>query len=61
MSSHVLLVKASMLHLLPEEKKAATQSLMILGLARYASHTQGNTTIDPTTLQRLHGELVQLA
>lgn len=32
------------------------QSLAILGLARYASHTGGNTAVDTATLQKLHGE-----
>lgn len=45
-----------MLHLGAEEKRTAMQSLAILGLARYASHTGGNTAVDTATLQKLHGE-----
>lgn len=56
MASHSILLKASMLHLGAEEKRTAMQSLAILGLARYASHTGGNTAVDTATLQKLHGE-----
>jgi len=56
MSSHAILLKAATLHLTGEEKRSAMQSLAILGLARYAAHTGGNTAVDVGTLQKLHGE-----
>ena len=57
-ASHSILVSASVIHLSPQEKKQAIQSLLILGLSRYANNSGGSTSIDLGHLQRLHGALV---
>jgi hypothetical protein len=54
-ASHSILVSASLIHLSPTEKKQAIQSLLVLGLSRYANNNGGSTSIDPARLQKLHG------
>lgn len=57
-SSHSILISASLIHLSPAEKKQAIQSLLLLGLSRYANNSGGSTSIEPAKLQKLHGKII---
>ena len=59
-ASHSILVSASLIHLSPAEKRQAIQSLLVLGLSRYANNSGGSTSIDPARLQKLHGTFASL-
>ena len=54
-TSHSILVSAALIHLSPAERKQAIQSLLLLGLTRYANNAGGSTVVDPSLLQKLHG------